>query len=134
MDPSRFCAQNTIVRMGPIIFQTIYCTIQRILCTIKYNWHFPSCICNIQFLCNSNEAYQISISKNKNSIFGELFHIIFMILYDNWSKNISDEFLKHPYTHLPSTSISKKFQNSFYRDFNVGVILPKFCKIDITLL
>jgi hypothetical protein len=42
---------------------------------------------------NANQAYQISVSKNKTSIFGELFHLMFRDLYDNWSKIIGDEFL-----------------------------------------
>jgi hypothetical protein len=33
------------------------------------------------------------VSKNKNSIFGELFHLKFRVLHDNWSKIIGDEFL-----------------------------------------
>jgi len=32
------------------------------------------------------------IYKKKYSIFDEFFYLIFMVLYDNWLKNISDEF------------------------------------------
>jgi hypothetical protein len=31
--------------------------------------------------------------QKKKPIFGELFHLIFRVLYDNWSKIIGDEFL-----------------------------------------
>jgi len=43
-------------------------------------------------LCNPNQEYQTSISKNQNFIFGEIFYLIFMDLYDNSLKNIGDEF------------------------------------------
>jgi len=39
--------------------------------------------------------FQLSIPnfsfKKQNFIFGELFHLIFMILHDNWLKNIGKE-------------------------------------------
>jgi len=49
---------------------------------------------DIQFLCNLHQAYQISLSKNQSSIFGDFFHLIFMTLCDNLLKNIDDDFLK----------------------------------------
>ena len=49
---------------------------------------------NIQFTCNLDHAYQIWLLKKQSSIFGELFHLKFMVLHDNWLKNIGDEFLK----------------------------------------
>jgi len=52
------------------------------------------CITNIQFLCNCNQAYQISLSKNQNSIFGEFSHLIFMTLQDNSLENIGDEIFR----------------------------------------
>jgi len=60
----------------------------------KYIWHFLSSIINIQFLCNLNHEYQISLSKNQNSIFGGLFHLNFMTLQGNSLKNIGDEFFR----------------------------------------
>jgi hypothetical protein len=85
--------EDGTVQYGPVILQIAYCLIQRSLHNIKCNWYFGSCKIVFQFLRNANQAYQISVSKNKNSIFGELFHLIFRILHDNWSKIIGDEFL-----------------------------------------
>jgi len=61
--------------------------------------------------------YQIFVLKKQNSIFGELFHLIFMDL--------------HPYAHL---SFNKHLQkSSLYKDYNVGVTMPKFYKIEIII-
>jgi len=67
---------------------------KRIVHNVEYIWHFLSCITNIQFSCNINQEYQISLSKNQNSIFGEFFYLISMSLCDNLLKNIDDEFFK----------------------------------------
>jgi len=37
---------------------------------------------------------QISVSKKQNSIFGEFFQLVFMVLHDNSLKNIGDRFFK----------------------------------------
>jgi len=47
---------------------------------------------NIQFISNSNQVCQIWVSKEQSFVFGELFHLKFMILYDDLLKNIGDEF------------------------------------------
>ena len=65
---------------------------KRILHNIIYNYHFSSWIMTIQLLWNINQAYQIWVSNKSNSIFGELFRSKFMVLHDNWLKNIGDEF------------------------------------------
>jgi len=62
------------VQLGPIILKIVYCAIQQNLHNIGYNWHFLSCIINIQFLCNPNQLIK------KKFIFGELVHLIFMII------------------------------------------------------
>jgi len=53
---------------------------------------FLSWIINIWYLHDPNQTHQISVSKKENSIFGELFHLMFMVLHDNWLRNIGDEF------------------------------------------
>jgi len=58
------------------------------------NWCILKSVIIIASLCNPNQEYQTSISKNQNFIFGEFFYLIFMDLYDNTLKNIGDEFFK----------------------------------------
>jgi hypothetical protein len=46
----------------------------------QYMW----CIINIVFLCNLNHLCQVSLTNNKNSIYGEFFHVLFIVLHNNW--------------------------------------------------
>ena len=84
--------------------------------------------------------YQISVPKNQNSIFGEIFCKKFMVLHDNLLKNVSDEFLRFGSTDIKETSIStfsmlKKNplsnKNFTSKRFNETCNRPKFCKIHI---
>jgi hypothetical protein len=116
---------------------------KRLVHNTKYIWHFLSSIINIQFLCNLDHAYQISLSKNQNSIFGEFFRLIFMTLQDNSLKNIGDEFLRFDCGYMLKTSIRTSFilkntplsnKHMIYEELNVRCYMTKFCKIDISLL
>jgi hypothetical protein len=70
----------------------------------------------------------------KTPFFGELFHLIFRVLYDNSSKIIGDEFLIFEETSI-CTSFFKKnipFSNKtkIYEEFNMRYYMEKLCKID----
>ena len=71
-----------------------------LLCPIKVNQclclHscFLWCTINIAFLCNLNHSCQISLTKNKISIYGEFIHVFFIISHNYRLKNMSDAFLK----------------------------------------
>jgi len=56
----------------------LFCHSKFFAFNIEKKWNFSSSIISNRFLHNPNQAYQISISKKKNSIFGELLKSIFM--------------------------------------------------------
>jgi len=47
-----------------------------------------------QFLPNPTQAYQILVSKKKNSIFGEFFKLMFVLLHNILLNTNGDEFFK----------------------------------------
>jgi len=64
---------------------------QFLLHTMEKCWNFLSCIIIIALLCTFNQTFQISISKKKNSIFGEFLKSIFMVLHEVLLQTIGDE-------------------------------------------
>ena len=62
--------------------------------SIEKNWSFPLCKICTQFSHNPTKAYQISDYRNQNSIFGEFFKSIFMILQNILLQAICGEFFK----------------------------------------